>query len=265
MIFLCELTSVIPRLPCLFRMAKAVSSPVELVNSVTSNWVNLFNFGMWAYASKCFPIELVPCSDEWRKSWWQTIHMIPGLLVSSIPQFKENHHEDTCLEQVQVVRRFEPTFIEAHKALNMICKVRSLKSWIKTCSYLKKIITSSKKVFKNFESNMALVIRQQGNPTRETAKSNVTFNQTADSSILTLEWEVQESDQWDIACIFVKLYKRTDWKDWPRKTRFTNSILQFIAVYRTEPPETLLTLRGCWIVGGGCDIVTTISANTGCQ
>jgi len=46
MIFLCKLTIVITRLPCLFMMAKAVSSTVELVNSVTSDYVNLFNFAM---------------------------------------------------------------------------------------------------------------------------------------------------------------------------------------------------------------------------
>ena len=41
--FLCKLTIVIPRLPCLFKMAKAVSSTVVLVNSVTSDSVNSFN------------------------------------------------------------------------------------------------------------------------------------------------------------------------------------------------------------------------------
>jgi hypothetical protein len=44
--FLCKLTSVIPRLPSLFRMATAGSSTVELVNSVTSDSVNSFNFAM---------------------------------------------------------------------------------------------------------------------------------------------------------------------------------------------------------------------------
>jgi len=46
MIFLCELTIVIPQLSSLFKMAKAVSSTVEVVNSVTSDSVNLFNFAM---------------------------------------------------------------------------------------------------------------------------------------------------------------------------------------------------------------------------
>jgi len=85
MIYLCKLTIVIPRLPCLFRMAKAVSSTVELVNSVTSDSVNSFNFVMWLFASKCFPNEVVSCSDGWRRTWWQMIHMMPGLPGSLIP------------------------------------------------------------------------------------------------------------------------------------------------------------------------------------
>ena len=86
MIFLCKLTIVIPLLPCLFRMAKAVSSTVEQVNSVTSESVHSFNFSMWAFASKCFSIELISCSDGWRRTWRQMIYMMPGLPVSSIPQ-----------------------------------------------------------------------------------------------------------------------------------------------------------------------------------
>jgi len=69
MVFLCELTIVIPQLSSLFKMAKAVSSTVEVVNSVTSDSVNLFNFAMWAFASNYFPIELVSCSDGCRRAW----------------------------------------------------------------------------------------------------------------------------------------------------------------------------------------------------
>jgi len=54
---------------------QSCSLTVKLVNSVTSKSVNLFNFAMWPFASKSFPIELVPCSDEWRRTWWQMIHM----------------------------------------------------------------------------------------------------------------------------------------------------------------------------------------------
>jgi len=67
LIILCKLTIEIPRVPCLIRMAKVVSLTVELVNSVPSDSVILFNFVMGAFASKCFPTELVPCSDGWRK------------------------------------------------------------------------------------------------------------------------------------------------------------------------------------------------------
>jgi hypothetical protein len=87
-IFLGTLTIVIPQLPRLSRMAKVVSSSVELVNSATSDSVNSCNFAMWAFASKCFPIELVPCSDGWWRTWWHTIYMMPGLPVSLIPQCK---------------------------------------------------------------------------------------------------------------------------------------------------------------------------------
>jgi len=83
LIFLCELSSVIPRLPCLFRMAKAVSSTIELVNSVTSDSVNLINFVMWAFASKCFPMDLVPCSDGWRTTWWNTYDARAASILNS--------------------------------------------------------------------------------------------------------------------------------------------------------------------------------------
>jgi len=86
MIFLCELTNVIPRLPCLFTMAKSVSSTVQLVNSLTFASGNLFYYAMWAFTSKRFPIELVPYYDGWQRSWWQTIHLIPGLPVCSMQQ-----------------------------------------------------------------------------------------------------------------------------------------------------------------------------------
>jgi len=136
-IWLCEHTIVIPHLACLFSMAKAVSATVKLVNSVTFDSVKLYDFAMWAFASKCFPIELVQCSDGWRWTWWQTIHMLPELPVSSVPQCKLNRHEGACLESSQAISRFEPTFIEAHRASKMICKVRSLKSRIKTRSFWK--------------------------------------------------------------------------------------------------------------------------------
>jgi hypothetical protein len=181
MIFLCKLTIVIRRLPCLFRKAKAVSSTVELVNSVTSDSVNLFNFAMWAFASKCFPIELVPCSDGWRRTWWQTIHMMLGLPVSSIALCRQNRQDGACLEFFRAICRFESTFIEAHEVSRMICTVRSLKSCIKRCSSLEEIIPSSNEVFKDCVSDMAVEIRKLCNPTWETAENNNTVIQIAGS------------------------------------------------------------------------------------
>jgi len=86
--FLSKLTIVIPQLPTLLRMANAVSSTVKLFNSVTADSVYLFNIAMWAFASKCFPIEEVPWSDGWRRTWWKTIYMMPGLPVYSIQHCK---------------------------------------------------------------------------------------------------------------------------------------------------------------------------------
>jgi len=86
--FLCELTIVIPRPSCLVNMAKAVSSTVDLVNKVTSDSVNSFNFAMCDCANRCFPIEWVPFSDRWGRTWWQMINMMPGLQVFSMPQCK---------------------------------------------------------------------------------------------------------------------------------------------------------------------------------
>ena len=71
--------------------------------------------------------------------------------------------------------------MEAHQASKMICKVRSLKSRIKTHSFLEEIITSSNEVFKDCVSDMAVEIQKLGNPTRETAENNDTVKQIAGS------------------------------------------------------------------------------------
>ena len=84
-----------------------------------------------SFCSKCFPIELVLCSDGWRWTWWQTINMIPVLHVFLIAQCGYNRYEDTCLESFQAIGHFVPTFNEAHQASKMMCKVRSLSSQIK--------------------------------------------------------------------------------------------------------------------------------------
>jgi hypothetical protein len=70
-----------------------------------------------------------------------------------------------------------PTFIEAQQALKMICNVRSLKSGIKTISFLEEIITSSNEVFKECVSDMVVEIGKLGIPTRETAENNDTVTQ----------------------------------------------------------------------------------------
>ena len=168
--FLGELTIGIPGLPWLWSMAKSVSSTVELVSSVTSDTVNSFNFAMCADACKCLPIELVPCSDGWWRTWWQMIHMMSGLLVSSIPWCKLNRHEGASLKLSQATGRFEPIFIEGNQASKMICKVRSLTSWIKTHSFVEYIITSSNEVFKDFVSGIAVGILTLSNSTWITVK-----------------------------------------------------------------------------------------------
>jgi len=63
----------------------------------------------------------------------------------------------------------------------MICKVRSLKSRIKTRSCLEESITSSNEMFKDFESDIVIELRKLGNPTRETGKNNDIVKQTAGS------------------------------------------------------------------------------------
>jgi len=82
--------------------------------------------------------------------------MMPGLPVSSIPQCKWNRHEVACLELFRAIGRFDPTFIEAHQASKTICKVRLLKSRIKTCSFLEDIVTSNHKVFRDVVSDIAV-------------------------------------------------------------------------------------------------------------
>jgi len=163
-----ELTIVIRQLPCLFSIAEAVSSTVDPVNSVTSDSVNLYNFAICTFTRKCFLIELVPCSDGWRRTWWQMIYMMEGLLLSSIPQCKFKRHEGACLELFQSIEHLEPTFIEVQQASNMMYKVRSPKWRIKTCLVVENIITLSNKVFKGLEFDMAVGIWILRNSTWET-------------------------------------------------------------------------------------------------
>ena len=86
------------------------------------------------------------------------IHIMAGLPVSSIPQGKLNCHEGAYLELFQAIESFESTFIEVHQASNMIWRVRSFKSRIKTRLLLEDIITSSHEVFIDSELDMMLGI-----------------------------------------------------------------------------------------------------------
>jgi hypothetical protein len=67
-IVLCVLTIGIPQLASRLSMARAVSANIELVNSVTSDTVNSFNFAICAFGRKYLPIELVPCTDGQRRT-----------------------------------------------------------------------------------------------------------------------------------------------------------------------------------------------------
>ena len=63
----------------------------------------------------------------------------------------------------------------------MICNVRSLKSRIKTRSFLEEIITSSNEVFKDCVSDMVVEIRKLGILTQETAENNDIVTQNVGS------------------------------------------------------------------------------------
>jgi len=168
---LCKLTIVIAWHRCLFSMAQAVSSTVGLVNTEISNSVNLFNFAMCDFSTKCFYIKLVACSDGWQRTRWQMIHIMPGLLFSSIPQCKQNRHNGAFVKLFQGMEHFKPTFVEAHEASNMIRNGTSLKFRKNSSPCLDDIITSSNKVFEDFESDIAVGIWTQRNPTCETVTS----------------------------------------------------------------------------------------------
>jgi hypothetical protein len=169
LIFLCTLTNVILQLPCPVWMSKAVLSTFALVNSVTSVLIHSFNFGMWAFTSNCFPIEHVTFSDGWQRISWQRIYMRAGLPVYSIPQCKYTCYNSSCQELFQASCCFGSWYIEAHQELIIICKVRSYELWITTNSLLEHIITYSKEVFKELESNMVVWIRSLGDTTWQTA------------------------------------------------------------------------------------------------
>jgi hypothetical protein len=83
---------------------------------------------------------------------------IPWLLVSSIPQWKSNCHEDARQELFQTIGCIDPTLSEALQQRKMISSVQWFKSGIKTGSFVEDIITSNKEVSKHYESNMVVGI-----------------------------------------------------------------------------------------------------------
>jgi len=165
--FHCELTIAFAWLPCLFSMAKAASPTIELVNSVTSDTVHLYNFELCAFVNNCFTTKLVPCFDGCWRTWWQKIHLMPGMLASSILQCKLKYHQRACAELLKAIAHFEPIFIEANHASNTICILRLLNSWIMTCFFCEDIKTSINKELKDIESDMAEGIWMLHNSTWE--------------------------------------------------------------------------------------------------
>ena len=95
---LCKLTIVIPQVSCLFSKAKVVPSNNRLLNSVTSNPVNLFICVMCIMTSKCFASKLVPWSDGWRRTRWQTLHIMPVIgVLNSNNQYNIYWIKSSCL------------------------------------------------------------------------------------------------------------------------------------------------------------------------
>jgi hypothetical protein len=149
-------TIVILRLPCLFHISNAVSSTMVLINAETSNSVSSCNYTRCTSASKCLHMELVPCINGYQMTWWQTIHMMPGLPVCSIPQWKSKCHNGECLELVQAIACYEPTFIDSDQGSNIMSQVRLIKSRIETFWFLEDITTSCNVVFMDWDSDMAI-------------------------------------------------------------------------------------------------------------
>jgi len=275
---LCKLTIGIPRLPCLLHVAKVVSSTVALVNCVTFDTVNFFNFAMCAIPSRCLRIELVSCSDGCGRTWSQTVHMIPGLPVSSMLQCKLKSHASKCLELFRAIGCFEHRFIQAHQVVKMICNVSSLISQITTHSFLVDIIISCNTDFKDFVSDNQVGNWTLGNSTWVTGKRYIIVKLKAGSSILTLKLEGRKnSDLWDIACIFVRLDTRT-YNDeavatssgavLPIKAADCSIMRQHhcVAVWLSKMQAQIsLTLRWWSFLGDSSDIVTSILSNKGGQ
>jgi len=156
MYIFCEPTIGISWLPCVLNMPQVVSLTVKQVNLEVSDSVNSFNFAMCVFTRKCYPVGLVSYPDGWWRTWWQTMEMMPRLLVFSIVQCKLDYHDGAWLESFHKMWRFEAAFSVVREAINIICQVWLNESWLKIDLFWDDIITSSKKLFTEFESDMAV-------------------------------------------------------------------------------------------------------------
>jgi len=83
------------------------------------------------------------------------------------------------MRMICIIQSDRPLRVYIHPKI--LCKVMSLKSRIKTYSFLEEIIISNTDVFKDVESDIAVGIGELGNPTRITAERNNKAKHTAGS------------------------------------------------------------------------------------
>jgi hypothetical protein len=142
-------------------MDRADLSTFKLLIFVTSQCARLFDFMMWAVAKRCCNIRLVPCSDGWRRTWFQTTLIMPMLPVYTILQKKYIYHKGTYLWSLPTLVHIVSIFMDAHQALYKVCYIWLLKSQIKTVSFCKEILY-------NVGSDLMVQIWHLGKLTRET-------------------------------------------------------------------------------------------------
>jgi len=146
---------------------------------------------MWAIARKCVPSELVQYPDRWRKPSWQTIHMILGMQVCSIPKCKLYHHHAICPQIFPAIGHWKIPFIQVDQSLKVMCKIQSLTLSMHTGSYFEDIITSSSEVFTDLQSHIMVGIWKVGNPPQEAPKSDFIVNYNTGLKILTLDFQAE--------------------------------------------------------------------------
>jgi len=151
---------------------------VVLVNSETSNSVNSLNFAMCAFPSEVFPHGAGPMFRSMAKNSMtnNAFDATAASLVDSVVQIVEL--KGAILELPLAIGGFRPTFIEAHLTMNMICKVRSLKSRIITPSFLEDIITSNNAVFIDSKSDIVVGIESCLTPVERLSKVTLLLSRT---------------------------------------------------------------------------------------